>query len=120
MMLSWAPLASLHLLDASPTNSSESARRRDVNNLMFERPGGRERVRTVLAAPNVNNQPAGLVGILPPLPLIPLGTFVAPDALFAALTPLQVFILVAGGLSDVLVAPAASSGLFRTARLGPL
>ena len=120
MMLFRAPLASLHLMDASPTNSSESARRRDVDNLTFECPGGRERVRIGLVAPDVIDCPARLVGVLPPHPLTPSGTFVAPDASFAALTLLWVFFPVAGGLSDALMAPAATSGSFRTAWPGPL
>ena len=75
--------------------------------------------RMQLAAPDVTNHPAGLVGVLPPCPLTPSGTFVASAALFAAFTPLRVFFPVTGGLAEALVAPAAISGLFRIPRPGP-
>jgi hypothetical protein len=79
---------------------------------MFEHPGSLEHVRTGLVAPDVANCPAGLVGVLPPCPLTLSGTFIPPDALFAALTLLWVFFPVLGGLLDAIVAPAATPVFF--------
>jgi hypothetical protein len=72
-----------------------------------------------LAATNVANHPAGLVGVLPPRPLTPLGTFIASAASFAAFTPLWFFFLMMGGFAEALVAPVAISGLFWTPQPGP-
>ena len=73
-MMSWAPPASLPVLDTSPPESSESARRRDV------------RVRPGLVAFPLPERPPWLLGVLSSGPLLPLGavvptdTFVAPAA----------------------------------------
>ena len=81
--MSWAPPASLHLLDPSPPDSSESARQRDVDNLMAG-------VRPGLFALTLLERPTRPLGILSP----PSGAVVAPDA---SLTPLRDFFPAVGG-----------------------
>jgi hypothetical protein len=121
-MLSWAPPASLHFLDASRpdsyefTDSSELARRLEDNTVTLECPAGWAQVRTGLVALIFPERPTGLLGILPPRPLIPSGAFAGSAASFAALLTLRVFFPRVGGWS----APAATSGSFWTLRLSPL
>ena len=68
MMQSWAPPTSLHLLNASPTSSSESARRLDLNKREVRTSGWSRAGSDRAGGPTVVNRPAELLGILPPFP----------------------------------------------------
>ena len=69
---------------------------------------------------NFPERPTGLLGILPPRPLLSPGVFAGSDASLAALLTLRVFFPRVGGWSNAPVALAATSGLFPTLRLSML